>query len=66
MISAKTRGLNDVTVTVGAALTRQNGNCNFNGQNAEAKITGAYLQRGKQHVDTRLVVEHTRATLHQP
>ena len=50
--------LNDVTVTVGAALTRQNGNCHFNGQNAEAKISGAYLQRGKQHVDTRLVVEH--------
>jgi len=50
--------LNDVTVTVGAALTRQNGNCHFNGPNAEAKISGAYLQRGKQHVDTRLVVEH--------
>ncbi len=50
--------LNDITVTVGAALTRQNGNCHFNGQNAEAKISGAYLQRAKQHVDTRLVVEH--------
>jgi Fe-S cluster assembly protein SufD len=50
--------LNDVSITVGAALTRQNGNCHFNGQNAEAKISGAYLQRGKQHVDTRLVVEH--------
>jgi Fe-S cluster assembly protein SufD len=50
--------LNDVSVTVGAALTRQNGDCHFNGQNAEAKISGAYLQRGKQHADTRLVVEH--------
>ena len=39
--------------TVGAALTRQNGNCHFNGQNAEAKISGAYLLRDKQHVDTR-------------
>jgi Fe-S cluster assembly protein SufD len=55
---AENARLNDVSVTVGAALTRQNGNCHFNGQNAEVKISGAYLQRGKQHVDTRLVVEH--------
>jgi Fe-S cluster assembly protein SufD len=55
---AENARLNDVSVTVGAALTRQNGNCHFNGENAEAKISGAYLQRGKQHVDTRLVVEH--------
>ncbi|MEO6607896.1 MAG: Fe-S cluster assembly protein SufD, partial [Aestuariivirga sp.] len=50
--------LNDVTVTIGAALTRQNGNCNFNGQHAEAKISGAYLLKGKQHADTRLVINH--------
>ena len=50
--------LNDVSVTIGAALTRQNGNCNFNGENAEVKISGAYLQKNKQHVDTRLVINH--------
>ena len=50
--------LNDITVTIGAALTRQNGNCNFNGENAEVKISGAYLQKNKQHVDTRLVINH--------
>ena len=50
--------LNDITVTLGGALTRQNGNCNFTGENAEAKISGAYLQRGKQHADTALVINH--------
>jgi Fe-S cluster assembly protein SufD len=50
--------LNDVSVTIGAGLTRQNGNCNFNGQHAEAKISGAYLLKGKQHADTRLVINH--------
>ena len=50
--------LNDVSITIGAALTRQNGNCNFNGENAEVKISGAYLQKNKQHVDTRLVINH--------
>ena len=50
--------LNDVTVTLGATLTRQNGTCSFNGQNADAKISGAYLLNGKQHADTCLVVNH--------
>ena len=50
--------LNDITVTVGGALTRQNGNCNFNGENAEAKISGAYLLKRKQHADTALVINH--------
>ncbi len=50
--------LNDITVTIGAGLTRQNGHCNFNGENAEAKIAGAYLQRNRQHVDTALVINH--------
>ncbi len=50
--------LNDVTVTVGTTLTRQNGTCNFNGENAEAKISGAYLLKGKQHADTCLTINH--------
>jgi Fe-S cluster assembly protein SufD len=50
--------LHDLSVTIGAGLTRQNGNCNFNGENAQANINGAYLLRGKQHADTRLVINH--------
>ena len=50
--------LNDVSVTIGSSLTRQNGTCNFLGQNAEAKISGAYLLKGKQHADTCLVINH--------
>ena len=55
---AENARLNDVTITLGASLTRQNGDCIFNGQNADAKISGAYLLKGKQHADTRLVVNH--------
>ena len=50
--------LNDVSVQLGSTLTRQNGTCNFNGENAEAKISGAYLLKGKQHADTCLTVNH--------
>jgi len=50
--------LNDLTITRGAGLTRQNGTVNFNGQHAEAKISGAYLLRGKQHCDTALTINH--------
>nr|WP_246715145.1 Fe-S cluster assembly protein SufD [Aestuariivirga litoralis] len=52
--------LNDVTVHLGALLTRQNGKCNFHGQNGDAKISGAYLLRDKQHVDTALVINHAQ------
>ena len=52
--------LNDVTVHVGATLTRQNGKCNFHGLNGDAKINGAYLLRDKQHVDTALVINHAQ------
>ena len=50
--------LNDVTVQMGSSLIRQNGTCNFHGQNADAKISGAYLLKGKQHADTCLVINH--------
>ena len=50
--------LNDITLTTGSALNRQNGNCNFNGEFADAKISGAYLLNKKQHADTRLVINH--------
>ena len=49
---------NDFTLTAGAILSRQNGDIAFNGQNAKAHVSGSYLLHGKQHVDTRLVVDH--------
>jgi Fe-S cluster assembly protein SufD len=50
--------LRDCTVTRGAATTRQQGFLSFDGEHADAKLTGAYLLRGRQHCDTRLVVDH--------
>jgi Fe-S cluster assembly protein SufD len=50
--------LRDFTLTTGARLNRQNGTCVFAGQHGDARISGAYLLKGKQHADTRLVVDH--------
>jgi Fe-S cluster assembly protein SufD len=50
--------LRDFTLTSGARVNRQNGTYLFEGQGADAKISGAYLLAGKQHADTRLVVDH--------
>jgi Fe-S cluster assembly protein SufD len=50
--------LNDFTLTSGAKLNRQNGNIVFTGQNAEARVSGAYMLAAKQHADTRLIVDH--------
>ena len=50
--------LNEFTLTSGSILNRQNGDYAFIGENADAKIAGAYLLNGKQHADTRLVVDH--------
>jgi Fe-S cluster assembly protein SufD len=50
--------LRDCTVTMGGSTTRQQGFIAFDGENADAKLTGAYLLRGKQHCDTRLIVDH--------
>ena len=50
--------LRDCTVTMGGATTRQQGFIAFEGENADAKITGAYLLRDRQHCDTRLIVDH--------
>ncbi len=55
---AKAAKLNEFTLTSGAALNRQNGNYLFAGENANALIAGAYLLNGKQHADTRLVMDH--------
>lgn len=50
--------LRDFTLTSGARVNRQNGTLAFKGENADAKIAGAYLLAGRQHADTRLVVDH--------
>ena len=55
---AKNAKLNELTLTSGAALNRQNGNYLFAGENANALIAGAYLLNGKQHADTRLIIDH--------
>jgi Fe-S cluster assembly protein SufD len=50
--------LNDFTLTSGAKLNRQNGTIEFKGENADARVSGAYMLGGKQHADTRLVIDH--------
>jgi Fe-S cluster assembly protein SufD len=55
---AKDAKLNEFTLTSGAGLNRQNGNYLFDGEYANAYIAGAYLLNGKQHADTRLVMDH--------
>jgi Fe-S cluster assembly protein SufD len=55
---AKAARFNDFTLTSGARVNRQNGLVTFNGEGAEARVTGAYLLGGSQHADTRLVVDH--------
>ena len=48
----------DFTLSTGARLNRQNGTYRFDGEFTDAKVSGAYLLAGKQHADTRLVVDH--------
>jgi Fe-S cluster assembly protein SufD len=50
--------LRDFTLTSGARLNRQNGTCTMNGRQADVRISGSYLIGGRQHADTRLVVDH--------
>ena len=50
--------LRDFTLTSGARVNRQNGTYIMAGSGAEARISGSYLLAGRQHADTRLVVDH--------
>jgi Fe-S cluster assembly protein SufD len=50
--------LRDFTLTSGAILNRQNVSMTFVGEGSNASISGAYLLNGKQHADTKLVVDH--------
>ena len=50
--------LNDFTLTSGAKINRQNGTVEFKGQGTDAKVSGTYMLGGRQHADTRLVIDH--------
>jgi len=50
--------LHDFTLLEGGRATRQQGFLTFEGEGAEARVSGAYLLTGSQHADTRLVVDH--------
>lgn len=46
------------TITLNGGLVRNNLNIEVNGQNCETNLYGAYLTKGKQHVDNHTVVDH--------
>jgi Fe-S cluster assembly protein SufD len=50
--------LNDFSFTTGGAVVRNQLHVRFAGERAEAKIGGASLLTGRQHLDTTLVVDH--------
>ncbi len=58
MTLGKNATLRDLTLTSGARVNRQNGTYAIDGEGGDAKIAGAYLLAGRQHADTRLVVDH--------
>jgi Fe-S cluster assembly protein SufD len=46
------------TITLDGALVRNNLTIAVNGQNCETNLSGAYILKGKQHVDNHTVVDH--------
>ena len=54
----KTAHFKDFTLTMGGRATRQQGFITFEGEGSESHVSGAYLLTGKQHCDTRLVIDH--------
>jgi Fe-S cluster assembly protein SufD len=50
--------LHDLSFTTGGALVRNQLHVRFAGERAAATIGGASLLKGRQHVDTTLVVDH--------
>lgn len=50
--------LRDFTLTMGGRAVRQQGFVTITGEGADVGISGAYLLHGRQHADTRLVVDH--------
>jgi Fe-S cluster assembly protein SufD len=49
---------NDLSFTTGGAVVRKQLHVRFAGEEAQATIGGASLLKGRQHVDTTLVVDH--------
>lgn len=49
---------NGFQFTMGPALARNQINVLYNGQGTKLDLSGAYLARGHEHVDTTLVVDH--------
>ncbi len=54
----KAARLQDLAVLTGGRFHRQNDFVDLAGESAEATVDSAYLLRGRQHADTRLVVNH--------
>lgn len=50
--------LRDFTLTIGGRAVRQQGFVTLSGEGADVGVSGAYMLDGRQHADTRLVVEH--------
>ncbi len=46
------------TITLDGGLVRNNLNIAVDGQNAETNLSGAYILKGKQHVDNHTIVDH--------
>lgn len=46
------------TITLDGGLVRNNLSIAVDGQNAETNLSGAYILRGKQHVDNHTTVDH--------
>jgi Fe-S cluster assembly protein SufD len=59
MASLGARGeLNDLSFTTGGAVVRNQLHLRYVGEEAAATISGASLIKGRQHVDTTMVVDH--------
>lgn len=52
------------TLTTGGRLTRNEPHILLEGQYADARLNGAYLQRGKQHCDNTTLIEHAVPDTH--
>ena len=46
------------TITLDGGLVRNNLSIAVDGQNSETNLSGAYILRGKQHVDNHTIVDH--------
>ena len=52
------------TLTTGGQLTRNEPHVKLEGSYADARLNGAYLQRGKQHCDNTTLIEHAVPDTH--